>query len=343
MLFFVAFALVASPIALTAAEKTGKRLYTSQKKHTIKASSRSKAYLKKTTLKQRKARMQKQRAIELGENYDGSGMLQLASSKALVINQNTGEVVYAKNTNLPSPIASITKLMTAMVVLDAAQSLDETIYISDLDVDHVKGTSSRLPVGASLNRGDMLQLALMASENRAASALASNYLGGQAAFIKAMNAKALSLGLMNTHFADPTGLESANISTAEDLVKMVQAAYQYPEIRLASTSPSHEVYIDGRASSVNFNNTNGLVRTGDWEIGLSKTGFISEAGRCLVMQAKIAGEPMIMVLLDSSGKLTRIGDANRVRKWMEYNIDIKTTTGQTNTGDPTLVMTGSIS
>jgi serine-type D-Ala-D-Ala endopeptidase (penicillin-binding protein 7) len=160
---------------------------------------------------------------------------------------------------------------------------------------------------------------LMASENRAASAIGSNYPGGKYAFVKAMNAKAKLLGLGSTRFVDPTGLDSANVSTAEDLAKMVQAAYQYPEIRLATTSPSHEVYVEGRENAVNFNNTNGLVRTGEWQIGLSKTGYISEAGRCLVMQATISGEPMIVVLLDSNGKLTRIGDANRVRKWMEYN------------------------
>jgi len=179
-----------------------------------------------------------------------------------------------------------------------------------------------------LTRNDMLQLALMASENRAASALAHSYPGGRYKFVKAMNAKAVELGLINTHFVDPTGLDSENVSTAEDLVKMIHAAYQYPEIRLATTSPSHEVYVEGRNYPINFNNTNGLVRGGEWQIGLSKTGFINEAGRCLVMQATIAGEPMIVVLLDSNGKSTRIGDANRIRKWMEYNsVNKPTTTG----------------
>ncbi len=336
ILFFVAFTLVAMPVELLAAKKSKKSAYTSQKKHYIKASSHYRA-----KVHARQLRIQRQQAIELGENYDGSGMLKLASAKALIINQNTGEVVYAKNTNSSSSIASITKLMTAMVMLDANQSLDDVIYVSNEDIDYVKGTSSRLLAGSKLSRGDMLQLALMSSENSAASALASNYPGGQYAFIKAMNAKALTLGLANTHFVDSTGLESENVSTAEDLVKMVQAAYQYPEIRLATTSPSHEVYIEGREYPVNFNNTNGLVRAGEWEIGLSKTGFISEAGRCLVMQAKITGEPMIIVLLDSNGKLTRIGDANRIRKWMEYNSGI--ITGQTNTGEPNTVMAGRVS
>ena len=341
VLVYMAIALVASPIELLAAsKKSQKRISTSQKNYSSKhrISSRHKKNTQKVSLRLRNAQaLAAQRAIE--ESYDGSGVLQLASSKALVINQVTGEIIYAKNTGLPTPIASITKLMTAMVTLDAGQSFDEMIYVSDQDVDYVKGTSSRLSIGAGLSRGDMLQLALMASENRAASAIGSNYPGGKYAFVKAMNAKAKLLGLAHTRFVDPTGLDSENVSTAEDLAKLVQAAYQYPEIRLATTSPSHEVYMEGREYAVNFNNTNGLVRTGEWQIGLSKTGYISEAGRCLVMQATIAGEPMIVVLLDSQGKLTRIGDANRVRKWMEYHTEPKATT----TGESQQVMAGKIS
>jgi serine-type D-Ala-D-Ala endopeptidase (penicillin-binding protein 7) len=321
LLIYMAIALVASPIELLAAsKKSQKRISVSQKSYSSKyrASNRYKKNTQRVNVRLRNAQaLAAQRAIE--ESYDGSGVLQLASSKALVIHQTTGEILYAKNTNLATPIASITKLMTAMVTLDAGQSFDEMIYVSNDDIDYVKGTSSRLSIGAGLSRGDMLQLALMASENRAASAIGSNYPGGKYGFVKAMNAKAKLLGLSHTRFVDPTGLDSENVSTAEDLAKMVQAAYQYPEIRLATTSPSHEVYVEGREYAVNFNNTNGLVRTGEWQIGLSKTGYISEAGRCLVMQATIAGEPMIVVLLDSNGKLTRIGDANRVRKWMEYN------------------------
>jgi serine-type D-Ala-D-Ala endopeptidase (penicillin-binding protein 7) len=341
LLVYMAIALVASPIELLAAsKKSQKRISTSQKNYSSKhrISSRHKKNTHKVSLRLRNAQaLAAQRAIE--ESYDGSGVLQLASSKALVINQLTGEIIYAKNTGLATPIASITKLMTAMVTLDAGQSFDEMIYVSDQDVDYVKGTSSRLSIGAGLSRGDMLQLALMASENRAASAIGSNYPGGKYAFVKAMNAKAKLLGLVHTRFVDPTGLDSENVSTAEDLAKLVQAAYQYPEIRLATTSPSHEVYMEGREYAVNFNNTNGLVRTGEWQIGLSKTGYISEAGRCLVMQATIAGEPMIVVLLDSNGKLTRIGDANRVRKWMEYHTEPKATT----TGESQQVMAGKIS
>lgn len=245
------------------------------------------------------------------------GGLRLASSKALILNQNTGEVLYAKSTDQPTPIASVTKLMTAMVVLDAQQSLEDPITVSDAEVDTIKGTSSRLRVGTTLSRGDLLQLALMASENRAAAALGNNYPGGFNAFVAAMNAKAAALGMTRSRFVDGTGLNSENVSTAEDLAKMVKAAYQYPDIRRVTTTPSYEVAVHGVSRPVEFLNTNVLVRNSDWEIGLSKTGYISEAGRCLVMQAKIADQPMIIVLLDSWGKYTRIGDAQRIRKWIE--------------------------
>ncbi len=350
LLVYMAIALVASPIELLAAsKKSQKRISTSQKSYGVKntsgkhrVSSRYKKSTHRVSVRLRNSQaIATQRAIE--ERYDGSGILHLASSKALIMNQNTGEIIYAKNTGTPTPIASITKLMTAMVTLDAGQSFDEMIYVTDDDVDYVKRTSSRLSVGSGLSRGDMLQLALMASENRAASAIGNHYPGGKYGFVKAMNAKAKLLGLTHTHFVDPTGLDSSNVSTAEDLAKLVQAAYQYPEIRLATTSPSHEVYMEGRQYAVNFNNTNGLVRTGEWQIGLSKTGYISEAGRCLVMQATIAGEPMIVVLLDSNGKLTRIGDANRVRKWMEYNLGTQIEPKTTTTGQSQQVMAGRIS
>ncbi|MGB7815280.1 MAG: D-alanyl-D-alanine endopeptidase [Methylotenera sp.] len=338
MLFYVALALVASPVELLAAhKKSNKRIYLSQKnalsKHPIASRYQLKRGVQRVSVNLRSSHaLQSQREFLIEDSYDGSSILQLASSKALIVNQNTGEVIYAKNTNLPTPIASITKLMTAMVMLDAKLPLDEVIAITDEDVDYLKGTSSRLAVGTRLSRGEFLQLALMASENRAASSLTHNYPGEKYTFVKAMNAKALELGLTNTHFVDPTGLDSGNVSTAEDLAKMVQAAYQYPEIRSATTTASHEVYAVGRNYPVNFNNTNSLVRGGEWEIGLSKTGFINEAGRCLVMQATIAGEPMIVVLLDSNGKMTRIGDANRIRKWMEHNSEPKaTTTGQIQT------------
>lgn len=249
--------------------------------------------------------------------YDGIGLPQLASSKALIVNQETGETLYAKSTDIATPIASVTKLMTAMVMLDAHLPMDEMLEVSDADVDMLKGTGSRLRMGTQLTRAEMLQLALMASENRAASALGRNYPGGVGAFVTAMNTKAILLGMTNSHFADPTGLNSANVSTAEDLVKMVRAAYQYPEIRQVTTTASHEVPVHGMRNPINFINTNVLVRNSDWVIGLSKTGFINEAGRCLVMQAQIAGQPLIIVLLDSYGKYSRIGDAQRIRKWIE--------------------------
>ena len=248
-----------------------------------------------------------------------SGLLHLASAKALIVNQETGETIFAKGTSVLTPIASVTKLMTAMVMLDAKLPMNELLTISDEDVDYLKSSSSRLPVGTRLSRLEMLQLALMASENRAASALGRNYPGGKEIFVRVMNAKAIELGMSSSHFADPTGLDSNNMSTAEDLVRMVKAAYQYVDIRRVTTTAHYEVYLGGRGYPTNFNNTNGLVREGNWEIGLSKTGYITEAGRCLVMQAMIAGQPMIIVLLDSNGKLTRIGDANRIRKWIEAN------------------------
>lgn len=251
------------------------------------------------------------------DNVLRNDVLQLGSAKALIINQETGETLYAKNTDIPTPIASVTKLMTAMVVLDAMLPLDEQLTVTDADIDRLKGTGSRLRVGTTLPRAELMQLALMASENRAASALGRHYPGGLRAFIRAMNEKAYDLGMMNTRFVDPTGLNSGNVSTAEDLVKLVRAAYEYPEIRQESTAISQKVAVGSNRNPMNFVNTNALVRKGDWVIGLSKTGFISEAGRCLVMQAEIGGQSLIIVLLDSAGKMTRIGDANRIRKWIE--------------------------
>lgn len=308
------------PVQYAVAETvTQKSAYAVTKKQAQKESIRKKNKAREAKLKLRNLTLAKQRATDLGESYDGSTMPHLASNRALVINQNTGEVIYAKNTDIQSPIASITKLMTAMVVLDAQQSLEEIIDITDNDVDTIKGTRSRLPVGTSMSRSDMLQLALMSSENRAAFALASHYPGGRDAFVRAMNAKGLSIGLINTRFVEPTGLMRQNVSTAEDLSKLVAAAYQYPEIRYATTATSYEIYLNGRANPVAFNNTNSLVRSGEWDIGLSKTGYINEAGRCLVMQATMAGEPVIMVFLDAAGTNKRTGDAIRVRKWIEHN------------------------
>lgn len=244
--------------------------------------------------------------------------LRLRSGAVAVFDETLGTVLYGKNTSTAMPIASITKLMTAMVVLDAGQPLEEKLAVENADVDKVRRSSSRLPVGAALTRQEMLRLALMASENRAASALGRNYPGGMPGFVAAMNRKAALLGLSNTHFMDSTGLSSNNVSTAQDLISMVKASYNYPLIREYTTTPSYRVDFDGRKER-GFKNSNTLVRSKSWEIGLSKTGYIKEAGRCLVMQAKIANKPVIIVLLDSWGKRTRVGDANRIKKWMERN------------------------
>jgi len=240
----------------------------------------------------------------------------LYSSIALIYDQQTQLPLYTKKSDALAPIASITKLMTAMVVLDAQLPLNEEISITVADIDTLKGTHSRLRIGMSLARSELLKLALMASENRAAAALTRTYPGGTDAAIVAMNAKARELGMQNTRFLDSTGLSSNNVSTANDLVKMVLAARDYPLIHQYTTTASHSV--DGwRGREMRFVNTNPLVKNASWDIGVSKTGYISEAGRCLVMEATISQRPVIIVLLDSWGKSTRIGDANRIRKWME--------------------------
>ena len=247
---------------------------------------------------------------------DGSGTIEsIKSASVAVIDQSTGNVLYEKNASAVVPIASITKLMTAMVALDVQPSLAETLSIGDDDVDTIKGTHSRLAVGTQLSREEMLRLALMSSENRAASSLSRHYPGGRDAFVAAMNAKARMLGLTETRFSDATGLTPENVSSARDLVKMVNAAHQYPLIREFSTSEEYQVAIRGRPQM--FRNTNALVRNEGWNIGLSKTGYISEAGKCLVMQAWLDNKPTIIVLLDSWGKFTRIGDANRIKRWIE--------------------------
>jgi len=241
--------------------------------------------------------------------------LVVQSAAALVMDQATGAVLFEKNSGAILPIASITKLMTAMVALDAQPSLEQQLAVGDEDVDSLKGTHSRLRVGTQLTREHMLRLALMSSENRAASVLSRYYPGGREAFVAAMNHKAQELGLHETRFEDPTGLTAHNVSSARDLVKMVAAAHQYPLIREFTTTTEYEVALSGRPHV--FHNTNSLVRSSAWDIGLSKTGFINEAGKCLVMQAWLNKKPTIIVLLDSLGKLTRIGDANRIKRWVE--------------------------
>jgi D-alanyl-D-alanine endopeptidase (penicillin-binding protein 7) len=242
--------------------------------------------------------------------------LVLRSASALVEDQMTGECLVQKQAEAIMPIASITKLMTAMVVLDAKMDLEEWITIAPEDVDTIRHSSSRLPVNTSLKRGDALLLALMASENRAAHALGrTTYPGGLGAFVDAMNAKAQSLGLTETHFIDPVGIHRGNVSSARDLARMVDAAYQYRLIREYTTCKETTIILGGRTRQ--FHNTNHLLNNPQWQIGLSKTGFIDEAGRCLVMQSQVAKRPVLIVLLDSQGKLSRYGDANRIKQWME--------------------------
>jgi serine-type D-Ala-D-Ala endopeptidase (penicillin-binding protein 7) len=240
--------------------------------------------------------------------------LDLKSSVALVIDQQTGDVLLSKNPDAVLPIASLTKLMTALVVAETGQPLDEMLTITEADVDTEKGSRSRLRVGTRLTRGEMLHLALMSSENRAAHALGRHYPGGLGAFVSAMNAKAQLIGMTDTEYVEPTGLSSRNRSSARDLTMLVRAAHQHELIRELSTSPGMEVEVGPR--NLAFHNTNRLVHNPGWEIGLQKTGFISEAGRCLVMQAQVAGRALIMVFLDSVGRNSRLGDAERVRQWV---------------------------
>jgi D-alanyl-D-alanine endopeptidase (penicillin-binding protein 7) len=243
--------------------------------------------------------------------------LHLASANVVVVDAKAKNAVYAKGADDVTPIASLTKLMTAMVTLDASLPEDETISISIDDLDFLKGTKSRLRLGAELPRREMLRLALMSSENRAASSLARTYPGGTKAFVAAMNQKAAELGMTHTRYADPTGLSAQNVSTANDLALLVAAAAEYPLIREFSTTGSHFVEVQPTGQILGFNNTNNLVKNDKWDIQLSKTGYIREAGKCLVMLATIASKPFVIVLLDSAGKYTRLGDAQRVRHWLE--------------------------
>jgi len=243
-------------------------------------------------------------------------VLSLKSAAALVVDQLENRVLYAKNVEAVVPVASITKLMTAMVVLDSGAPLTEPITISEADVDDLKHTRSRLKTGTTLTREELLRLALMASENRAAAALARSHPGGTKAFVAGMNQKAVELEMWRTRFVDGTGLSSDNVSTAQDLARMVVAAHRYTLIREFTTATAYAVSLpSGRL--LHYSNSNGLVKNAGWTIGLSKTGYISEAGRCLVMQSSIGSKPVIIVLLDSWGKNTRMGDANRIKKWIE--------------------------
>ncbi len=252
--------------------------------------------------------------------------LDLKSSVAFVVDQDTQEVLVRKNELAVLPIASITKLMTGLLISEAKLPMEESIAITQDDVDTEKGSSSRLRVGTELTRGELLHLALMSSENRAAHALGRSYPGGLQVFVELMNARAKKLGMFDTIYAEPTGLSSKNQSSAKDLATLVNFAYGDPVLRELSTSTGHQVAVGKR--TLQYNNTNRLVKNPAWEIGLQKTGYISEAGQCLVMQAKVAGRKLIMVFLDSAGKLTRIADAERVRRWLESNPALTPTTSK---------------
>lgn len=240
---------------------------------------------------------------------------QLRSASALILDAS-GNIIYGKDADTVRSIASITKLMTAMVVLDAGLDLDEKLTITKADRDMIRLTGSRLEFGATLSRRELILLALMSSENRAATALGRTYPGGMSKFVIAMNAKAGALGMSHSHFTDPAGLNTDNVSTASDLARMVTAAGDYPLIAQATTTPRTEVRPYSSRGPLRYGNTNRLLKNENWHIGLSKTGYINEAGRCLVMQAKIKGEDISIVLLNSFGKLTPFGDSNRLRKWL---------------------------
>jgi D-alanyl-D-alanine endopeptidase (penicillin-binding protein 7) len=241
--------------------------------------------------------------------------LKLKSSSVLIMDASDSSVLYSRHSDVPMPIASITKLMTALVVLDANQPLDEPIQITEADRDFPKGGFSRLTVGTTLTRGDLMHLALMSSENRAAHALGNNYPGGMPAMVAAMNAKAAELGMASSHFVDPTGLSSQNVASPEDLTKLVIAASHNPSIREYSTDSHYAVKV--RRHMVEFRNTDNLVANPTWNIIVQKTGYIAEAGKCLVMAAVIEGRSVVIVLLDSLGKYTRVADAKRIKTWME--------------------------
>lgn len=239
----------------------------------------------------------------------------LRSGAVLVADADTGEVLYNKNENIPMPIASISKLMSAMVMLDAAQNMNELIEITEADIDRLKNSGSRLTVGTRLSRQKLLLLGLMSSENRAIHALARHYPGGKSALLLAMNAKAQALGMSQSRFYDPTGLDARNQSTAIDLAYLVQAAYQYPLIRSYSTAQGTTVK-NNRGRNLRYKNSNALVREGEWNIGLQKTGYIREAGRCMVLRTTVSGRAVIMVLLDAPSSYSRVADARAVKEWV---------------------------
>lgn len=261
-------------------------------------------------------------ALSVGQRlglHSSDDPLDLSSSVALVVDQESNQVLLSKNDSAVLPIASLTKLMTGLVIVDAGVDLNEAITITAEDIDTMKGSRSRLAVGTTLTRGELMHLSLMSSENRAAHALGRSFPGGMREFVRRMNGKATELGMHDTRYVEPTGLSSDNRSSARDLATLVAAAAERPMLRDLSTSPGYEVDVGRR--TLQFNNSNRLVKNPNWEIGLQKTGYISEAGRCLVMQVRVAGRDLIMVFLDATGKLSRLQDAERVRRWVEKQAD----------------------
>ncbi len=330
---------LALPLAAAAAAPAQKP---AAKNNAAKTAATKKATVKKKTRqvsragKQREPQLtaaQKQRLIALANLPHRTGpteifqipaaqsSLLLQSRAAIVMNAETGELLYSKNADRTMPIASITKLMTAMIVLDAHLPMDELITITASDVDTLRHSSSRLPVGTTLTRGEAMLLALMSSENRAAASLARTYPGGTESAVAAMNRKAQELGMTHTRFMDGTGLHSENTSSPSDLVHLVKSSRAYPEIHQYSTTTEHTL-VSQQGRLIQYRNTNALVQNGTWSIEVSKTGFLNEAGRCLVMQARINATPVVIVLMDSTASVTRTGDANRIKQWLESAFDV---------------------
>jgi serine-type D-Ala-D-Ala endopeptidase (penicillin-binding protein 7) len=295
-----------------AAQKAVKK---SANKKQVAANPKAKTNVKRLNAVQRPVAPMRASHGQLAGLHAASDPLDLRSSVALVIDQDTREVLFRKNDNAVLPIASLTKLMTGLVISEAQLPMSEMITITQADVDTEKGSTSRLAVGTVLSRGDLLHLSLMSSENRAAHALGRSFPGGLEQFVKRMNMRAQALGMSDTRYVEPTGLSSRNQSSANDLAVLVGAAYKEPVLRELSTSHGREIEVGRR--TLQYNNTNRLVKSANWDIGLQKTGYISEAGQCLVMQAQVSGRKLIMVFLDSAGKLSRIADAERVRRWVE--------------------------
>lgn len=305
------------------------------KSSTRKVATASKSRRVKVTMSGRNVRVTKARhsvvrvatpaRLSVGQTLGLHGSddpLDLNSSVALVVDQETNQVLFSKNDSAVLPIASLTKLMTGLVIVDAGLDMDESITITADDIDTMKGSRSRLAVGTRLTRGELMHLSLMSSENRAAHALGRTFPGGMREFVRRMNGKAAELGMNDTEYVEPTGLSSENRSSARDLATLVAASSERPLLRDLSTSPGYMVDVGRR--TLQFNNSNRLIKNPDWDIGLQKTGYISEAGRCLVMQARVAGRDLIMVFLDATGKVGRLQDAERIRRWVEKQADLLT-------------------